>query len=150
YRLYALSNIGSLLALISFPFFFEPNFARKTVATMWGWGLLVYGVCAAWSVSGIWQLSLASPNKQPSPQSPPRSQQALWILLPGCASVLLLATTNKLCQDVAVIPFLWVLPLLLYLLTFIISFDNSRWYARGPFALALALALGGICWCLRN
>src|SRR5262249_5982132 len=48
------------------------------------------------------------------------------------------------------IPFLWVLPLLLYLLTFIISFDNSRWYARGPFALALALALGGICWCLRN
>src|ERR1035438_2339761 len=58
-----------------------------------------------------------------------------WLLLPACASVLLLATTNKLCQDVAVIPFLWVVPLALYLLTFIICFDSPRWYVRYPFTL---------------
>src|SRR5207248_2660318 len=60
----------------------------------------------------------------------------LWLLLPACASVLLLAATNKMCQEVAVIPFLWVLPLGLYLLSFIICFDSPRWYVRGPFTLA--------------
>ncbi len=64
--------------------------------------------------------------------------------------MLLLATTNKLCQDVAVIPFLWVLPLALYLLSFIICFDSPRWYVRFPFTLALIAALGGICWALRD
>ena len=76
------------------------------------------------------------------------STTLLWLLLPACASVLLLATTNKLCQDVAVIPFLWVLPLALYLLSFIICFDNPRWYARFPFTLALIARLGGLCWAL--
>jgi hypothetical protein len=74
----------------------------------------------------------------------------LWLLLPACASVLLLATTNKICQDVAVIPFLWVLPLALYLLSFIICFDSPRWYVRFPFTLALIAALGGLCWALSN
>ena len=74
----------------------------------------------------------------------------LWLLLPACASVLLLATTNKMCQDVAVIPFLWVLPLALYLLSFIICFDSPRWYVRFPFTLALVAALGGFCWALFN
>src|SRR5438477_1569579 len=72
----------------------------------------------------------------------------LWLLLPACASVLLLAITNKLCQDVAVIPFLWVAPLALYLLSFIICFDSPRWYARFPFTLALIGAMAGICWAL--
>ena len=82
-------------------------------------------------------------NPQPSTLN-----KLLWLLLPACASVLLLATTNKMCQDVAVIPFLWVLPLALYLLTFIICFDNPRWYVRFPFALALIAALIGMCWAL--
>ena len=72
----------------------------------------------------------------------------LWLLLPACASALLLATTNKLCQDVAVVPFLWVLPLALYLLTFIICFDSPHWYVRAPFVLALVVALTGLCWVL--
>ena len=69
-------------------------------------------------------------------------------MLPACASVLLLATTNKLCQDLAVIPFLWVLPLALYLLSFVICFDHPRWYSRYPFTLALIAALGGTCWAI--
>ena len=79
---------------------------------------------------------------------PSTLDRLLRLLLPACASVLLLATTNKICQEVAVIPFLWVLPLSLYLLSFIICFDNPRWYARLPFILALTVAMGGICWAL--
>src|SRR5207248_2464419 len=69
----------------------------------------------------------------------------LWISLPAIASILLLATTNKLCQEVAVIPFLWVLPLSLYLLSFIISFDHARWYHRGIFSALLVLGIAAIC-----
>ena len=75
----------------------------------------------------------------------------LWIILPACASALLLATTNTICLDIAVVPFLWVLPLSLYLLTFIISFDSPRWYWRPLWLLLLALA--GCCLtarCLRS
>lgn len=64
----------------------------------------------------------------------------LWFALPAIASVLLVATTNKLCLDIAAIPFLWVLPLGIYLLTFIICFDHPRWYSRGLFAALLALS----------
>ncbi|MBE0544726.1 MAG: fused MFS/spermidine synthase [Verrucomicrobia bacterium] len=161
YRLYALSNVGSLLALVSFPFFFEPQFTRQTQADLWAWGFGLYvlfsGLCA-------WRLWKKNPDAiansteaettvadsaSPAPHHQPSVlDQLLWLLLPACASVLLLATTNKMCQDVAVIPFLWVLPLALYLLTFIICFDNPRWYRRGPFALALVAALGATCWAL--
>jgi spermidine synthase len=68
----------------------------------------------------------------------------LWVGLPAIASVLLLATTNKLCQEVAVIPFLWVLPLSLYLLTFIISFDHARWYHRGVYTTLLILGTAAV------
>ena len=72
----------------------------------------------------------------------------LWLLLPACASTLLLATTNKMCQDVAVIPFLWVLPLALYLLSFILCFDSPRWYKRLPYTLALIVLCAAVCWAL--
>jgi hypothetical protein len=193
YRLYALSNLGSLLALVSYPFFFETHFTRKIQAGIWAWGLLAYVVCCGFCAVRLWQSEVLrlkskvqsptsniqgqeseSGDTQPStlttadsavpsskfdvrssvfdvPPSPPSPlHYLLWLLLPACASVLLLATTNKLCQDVAVIPFLWVVPLALYLLTFIICFDSPRWYARFPFTIALIAALGGLCWALFN
>jgi hypothetical protein len=73
--------------------------------------------------------------------APSRSTQLLWFLLAAFASLMLLATTNLICQDVAVIPFLWVLPLSLYLLSLIVCFDNPKWYRRGVFHTLLALAL---------
>jgi hypothetical protein len=76
---------------------------------------------------------------------PSRWNRALWLILPATASVLLLATTNKLCQDVAVIPFLWVLPLSLYLLTFIICFDSPRWYGRWLFGALLVICCAVVC-----
>src|SRR6516225_5779397 len=79
---------------------------------------------------------------------PPALSLCLWLLLPACASILLMAITNKLCQDIAAVPFLWVIPLALYLLSFIICFDSPRWYVRFPFTLALIAALAGISWAL--
>jgi spermidine synthase len=170
YRLYALSNVGSLLALVSYPFFFETHFTRKAQAGLWAWGLVAYVLCCGFCAVRLWKLegrrqkvegrmqkaeagvaeqapeaTAAAINSQPSTLN-----YFLWLLLPACASVLLLATTNKLCQDVAVIPFLWVVPLALYLLSFIICFDSPRWYVRFPFTLALIAALGGLCWALYN
>lgn len=139
YRLYALSNVGSLLALLGFPFAIEPAFARATQA--WGWSVLfvvfvlLCGVCA-WRIR---QLSLPAPSdvspdvpekEAETADAPTLGQRALWLGYPAVASVLLVATTSKLCVDVAIIPFLWVLPLTLYLLSFILCFDHPRWYRR--------------------
>ena len=65
----------------------------------------------------------------------------LWVLLSACGSGLLLATTNQMSTDMAVGPFLWVLPLCLYLLTFILCFDSERWYVRPLFCALLPLGL---------
>lgn len=182
FRLYALSNVGSMLALLSFPVYFETQFTRTIQARLWGWGLAVYAVACAFCAIKLWKAgnerAEQTPNSPPSvaellrpssvaelrrvertgelrtPQSPILNPQPstvnrlLWLLLPACASTLLLATTNMMCQEVAVIPFLWILPLSLYLLSFIICFDSPRWYVRFPFAVALIAALGGICWVL--
>lgn len=153
YRLYALSNAGSLLALLSYPFYFESHFPRHRQAVLWGWGLLGYGLACAFCAIRVWKSGPAvAPSLWPPPQdrsvtSPPSAlERLLWWLLPACTSVLLMATTNKLCQDVAVIPFLWVVPLALYLLSFIICFDRPQWYRRTPFGLALIVALAGMTW----
>jgi SAM-dependent methyltransferase len=145
YRLYALSNVGSLLALISYPFYFEPNFTRHAQAAFWSWGLVAYAagcaICAwrIWREPGLAAAPLPAAVVETAP--PDRARRALWLALPACASLLLLGVTNKICQDVAVIPFLWVLPLGLYLLSFIICFDSPRWYSRFYYALALVGSL---------
>ncbi len=155
YRLYALSNVGSLLALISYPFFFETHFTRKAQAELWAWGFAAFVLGCGFCAAKWWKSNLTS---EPGPAHPeetsiPIPQTAglarlLWLLLPACATLLLLATTNKLCQEVAVIPFLWVLPLALYLLSFVLCFDNPRWYRRTPSALALIAAVVAMCWAL--
>jgi tetratricopeptide (TPR) repeat protein len=182
YRLYALSNTGSLLALVSYPIYFETHFTRRTQAELWAWGLVAFVVFCGLCAVRVWKCGEA-PNEQRSEvrdqstdgkgpnegatsdglppalrdgegEEPGRAgkpsgvTRLLWLLLPACASVLLLATTNKICQDVTVIPLLWIVPLSLYLLSFIICFDSPRWYRRGPFALALGVAEASICWAL--
>ena len=78
------------------------------------------------------------------------SRRILWVALPAGASLMLLATTNQACQNVAVVPLLWVVPLALYLLTFIICFDHERWYRRGTYSAVAAalvfLSAGGADW----
>lgn len=149
YRLYALSNLGSLLALLSFPFYVEPRFALASQVTFWSLGFVVFGVICAWGAMAAWrasnrqsECSTAATTDTAATAPPERGHVLLWLALPALASLMLLATTNHVCQDVAVIPFLWVLPLSLYLLSFIICFDHPRWYWRRTYATAAIITLG--------
>jgi len=160
YRLYALSNVGSLVGLVSYPFLIEPAFELDTQSALWslvfgGYALLCF-LCGAW----LWRLrpaasqsayAVESAGGQPQSRTtaPPTWHRAAWLVLPACASLMLLATTNHVCQDVAVVPFLWVVPLTLYLLSFILCFDSPRWYVRSVWAGAAAmtiLAVAGYKW----
>lgn len=136
YRLYALSNAGSLLALLGYPFFFERVFTRQEQGSLWSAGLVLYGLGCLWCGWHVWRRApaVAAPVPATAPGiTVPPLDRLLWFSLAAVASILLLATTNKLCQDLAVIPFLWVLPLSLYLLSFILCFDHPRWYSRTVF-----------------
>jgi protein-L-isoaspartate O-methyltransferase len=145
YRLYALSNIGSLLALLVYPFVLEPQLARQAQANWWSVGLALYAGLAGWCGYKVWKSAGADTKAaiaDDAEEAPSTSRQLLWLALPACGVMLLLAITNKICQDIAVVPFLWVLPLSLYLLSFIISFDSPRWYHRGFWLPLLAALLG--------
>ena len=141
YRLYALSNIGSLLALVSFPFVFEPVLASPAQASIWSWGFRVFAIfCAACAcrlffvknLNTLLEAEKAAEAKAEGLNStaPSWADRATWVGLAMVASVMLLATTNQVCMDVAAVPFLWILPLTLYLMSFILCFDASRWYSR--------------------
>jgi len=147
YRLFALSNAGSMFALVSYPFLFEPVFTTHEQANMWS---IAYGVfvllCALTAIrSGNTYVIEATPEAEAGPR-PPAKQYWMWAGLAACASVLLLAITNHLSQNVAAIPFLWVLPLSIYLLTFILCFEGSGWYRRNPYLQLLAVALGAMAY----
>jgi hypothetical protein len=150
WRFYALGNAGSLLALISFPLVFEPNFTRFTLAKAWSAGFLIYAAFYALVAILMWKGSHpTSPAKILSPADSRAAsvgwkQIVLWLALPACASVELLAVTTKITQDIAVIPFLWILPLCLYLLSFILCFDHSRWYVRPVFLSLFILSIVGV------
>ena len=153
YRLYALSNAGSLAALLSYPFFFEPMFNLDSQSTMWSGAFVVYAVLCAVLLACAWNLRSfagrfashgAIDQNGASPEARPGWLDRLrWLALPACASLMLLAATNHVCQDVAVVPFLWVMPLSLYLLSFIISFDHARWYVRPLWAVLAVVTLAG-------
>ena len=143
WRLYALSNIGSLVALLSYPFVFEPRLDVLEQTKWWAW--LFVGFCLLSLSLGIMDrrkpLVVVEQSEEDSAAEAPRWwQRVLWVLLPAFASGILLATTNHVCQDVAVIPFLWIVPLSLYLITFIICFEHERWYRPALWAL-LAMPL---------
>jgi hypothetical protein len=155
YRLYALSNIGALLALVSYPVLFEPRFDLGTQVTLWSAIFWLYAaLCGACAVR-VWRLAQAHVSVpdavEPAARAevatkpaPAWSSRALWVALPACASLALLAATNHVCQVVAPMPFLWMAPLALYLLTFIICFDHERWYHRGAFATLVVLSIAAV------
>ena len=154
YRLFALSNLGSMLALVTYPFLFEPWFTRTTQGWIWAGGFAIFVVsCALCGFS-----SLAPPSGQTEPSPAPERTVArpspvsrfLWLALPACASLLLLSVTNHLCQGMPSIPFLWVLPLSVYLLSFIVCFEWPQVYSRRIFLAAMALSLAGVCVLLRS
>ncbi len=134
YRLYAVSNFGSLLGLLTYPFAVEPNLGLRAQANLWFILYLVFAVSITYCAL---PLRSAVPGKlqdeDASDADSSRGVWALWIALPACASLLLYGATGQMTQDVAPIPFMWILPLGLYLFSFIICFDSNRWYRREIF-----------------
>jgi len=141
YRLFALSNFGSLLGLLTYPFLIEPHLTLRHQAWMWSGGYGAYIIIGAFcamltyfNIKGPAQTPVSHPSQTVLGEDRPGAGlYFLWLFLAACACTMFLATTNMLCQEIAVIPFLWVLPLSLYLLTFIASFESSRWYRRSIF-----------------
>lgn len=190
YRLYALSNLASMLALLGYPPLIEPNASGAQQSMGWsiGYGVFVLlAIVAAWTgarrgaagvdtgaradartdvdaaeiaaveahAEGIAAPTIGAPAMSAEPDAaaatPPRlAEQGLWLLLAALGSTLLLAVTTHITQNVASIPFLWVLPLSIYLVTFILCFDGKGWYRRRPYLLLAALAtvtmLAGLSW----
>jgi thiosulfate reductase cytochrome b subunit len=146
YRFYALSNAGSMLALLSYPVLIEPKFSSSHQAM--GWSVAYAGVALCCGAMGfLGSESVAGANTEVAP-SPEWKTQLLWIALAACASALLLAITNQISQNVASVPFLWIVPLSLYLLSFILCFDARGWYSRGLFLRLLGVMLGGMAYAL--
>jgi len=141
YRLYALSNAGSLLALLSYPFVIEPIFELNTQSNFWSGGFVFFALLCGSIVLLLWQRTESKTEGVHTPEAyqnkPAWHQQAWWLVLPALAVIVLLSVTNQSTQDIAVVPFFWVLPLSLYLLTFIIAFDSPRWYVRSVFLALL-------------
>ena len=150
YRLYSVSNLGSLLGLLSFPFLFEPMVRLRAQGRVWSVLFLLFcagcGWCAWKSMREVSDSKPASPADSRESDAPaPALPVVLWLLLAACASALLLATTNQLCQEVISLPLLWVVPLALYLLSFILCFDHPRWYRREVFQPLFAIGVFVLC-----
>jgi hypothetical protein len=163
YRLFALSNLASMIALLGYPFLLEPWVVTRAQA--WGWSAGYVAFVALCIAAGY--ASRRAPHAMVRTQSasapvaaearaddaagdagapPTLARQGLWIALAATGSILLLAISNHITQNVAAVPLLWIVPLALYLLTFILCFDGTGWYKRDVFLSMVAAALGVMAW----
>jgi len=145
YHLYALSNLASMLGLLTYPVIVERLWSVGTQTRMWSWGYAAFVLACLGTViytvrHGAQPTTQASETLPDAPR-PMWRECLLWIGLAATPSILLLAITRHLTQDVAPVPFLWVLPLSIYLLSFILCFDAPRYYVRSAFLGALPLGL---------
>jgi predicted O-methyltransferase YrrM len=141
YRLYALSNFASLLALLSYPVLIEPWLPARTQAWSWSAAYALFALCSgvvAVRARSSKTASIAAGNGTPVRPA----DRLLWFALACVPSILLLAATNHMLRNIAAIPLLWVIPLALYLLSFIICFDHPRWYYRPLWYGLLPVAVG--------
>jgi len=148
YRLYALSNAGSLLALVSYPFVVEPRLGLARQAQVWRGMLVTFvGLCvlAAWGFLARGSSLAAGPAvAEPAPRAGQRARAALWIGWSACGVILFMAVTNQLTLNVAPVPFLWVLPLSIYLAAFVVAFSGPRAYPRAVLTLLAAPAAAAV------
>jgi hypothetical protein len=150
YRLFALSNFASMLALISYPLLVEPSVPTRLQGRIWSFAYVAFAVlCGATAWIGARGQQPVEPGVKAIPgfeDNPSLRERLLWFGFSACASTLLLAVTTYLTQDVAAVPFLWIAPLVLYLITFIVCFEAPRLYNRRVFIPLTALALGAMAY----
>ncbi|MBV9304090.1 MAG: fused MFS/spermidine synthase [Acidobacteriaceae bacterium] len=141
YRLFALSNLASFVALLGYPLFIEPLLDTRSQSLIWSAGYAVFIVLCGFSA---WRSRNRGGEKlaESAPERIDRTQTRWWFLLSACGSMLLLSVTNHITENVAAVPLLWVLPLAIYLLTFVLIFGPNRVYKRAMWLRLLAVALG--------
>ena len=153
YRLFALSNFASMLALLGYPFLFEPWFAAHEQSWLWSAGYALFVVACgalAWHSRDLPAIEQAAPASAPEEPRPGARSVALWLALSTMGSVVLLAVSNHLTQNISSIPLLWVIPLAVYLLTFILCFEGRNWYRRDLYLASLAWVVCVMAWFLAD
>jgi hypothetical protein len=139
YSLYAASNLGSLLALAAYPTLIEPMMGLTRQAQVWSLAYAVFLAGVALLAAGLWRAAVAAPVAPV--ETAPRvawRQRWTWIALSACPASLLSGVTAHITADIASVPFLWIAPLELYLLSFILAFGARKEGVR-PWALGLQL-----------
>ncbi len=145
YRLFALSNAGSLLALVAYPFVVEPNLTLKLQRTLWSFGFVLYAVlCVVLARQVRSGQQTETPVAEPIGATTPALTKWLWFLLPMAAAMQLSAVTQHLTVNIAAIPLLWMLPLAAYLLSFILAFEFPSLYRRGIVVRLLVVMLAAL------
>lgn len=147
-RLYALSNVGSLFGLLAYPLLVEPSLTLRQQGWAWAIGFILFALIVGMLLSRRAPEAKETIDQNSTTEKPSVSLRVLWIILSGTASLFLLSVTNQISQEVAVIPFLWILPLAIYLLSFILAFSDSRWYERRLYTLLFSFASLGTLWML--
>lgn len=143
YKLYSLSNVASLLALVSYPFIFEPLFTLSNQILFWSVGYVVFTLCFINLALVMYKQPAQLINavmKDSNSKKCSAVTIGLWLALSATGVVLLVSTTNAMTQNIPPMPFLWILPLCIYLLTFIINFHSPRWYVRWYWFVLFAIS----------
>ncbi|MBL0140951.1 MAG: fused MFS/spermidine synthase [Betaproteobacteria bacterium] len=154
YRLFALSNLASMLALLGYPFLFEPWLASPQQSWAWsGTYALFVAMCSwlSWRSRELAPLARAVRTREDAGEPRPAARTLfLWLALATMGSVMLLAVSNHLTQNISSIPLLWVIPLAIYLLTFILCFEGTRWYKRDGYLGFLVWIVCVMAWFLSD
>jgi spermidine synthase len=146
YRLFALSNFGSLLALLAYPAAVEPLLPTRWQSWLWSGLFACFAVsCALLAWRGRNGLAHREAHGDGHP-APGAGERFAWVMLAACPSILMIADTSYLTTNIAPIPLLWVVPLALYLLSFIFCFERRGWYQRRLFLPLLVVSLGVLAW----
>jgi SAM-dependent methyltransferase/MFS family permease len=144
YRLFALSNLASLIALLGYPFVVEPWLTAGEQVNVWSWVFATFAVLCAFVA---WRTPQAVVHEASGEAAPPiAADYVRWLALSAAGSVMLLAVTNHLTQNVASVPLLWLVPLTLYLATFIIAFEGKGRYQPRFWWPVVLIALIAMAW----
>lgn len=148
YRLFALSNLGSMVALLGYPFAVEPVLETHTQSLLWSSGFAAFVMlCLVLALRAArCGASGAAGDHHAKSKRLRLRELALWVALAACPSLLLVSITAYLTQNVAPVPLLWVLPLALYLLSFILCFEHPRWYRRIVFVPLFIAGLAALAY----
>ncbi len=154
YRLFALSNGASLIALVAYPFVVEPYITTHQQSISWSFGYALFvvlcGGSALFSLRASTQMATQQAATAIDGPAPRAADYLLWLTLAALGSFMLIAVTNHITHDVASVPFLWILPLTLYLLSFVLCFEGRNWYQRSIFFGPLLVVVGAMSWALHT